>query len=148
MSNGKHKSTRHGKIEKDGNQKEKRMKTTTELITDLNAAQKKSGGALLIVGFPTTTRVLMSDLFQPLQLLETLLQQGGIPVGIVNMMETTEDGHFAYSVFEEHVGNGWAESYMKAFATKMAERKRGEVITESIGIDEFRSTISGSTEAH
>ncbi len=115
------------------------MKTVTELITDLNAAQKRSGGALLIVGFPTTTRILMSDLFQPLQLLETLLQQGGIPVGIVTLTETTDDGHCAYCVFEEHVSNGWAESYMKALVTKMAESQRGDVITESIGIDEFRS---------
>jgi len=126
----------------------KRMKTSIEIITDLNTAQEKSCGALLIVGFPTTTRVLMSDLFQPLQLLETLVQQGGIPVGIVNLMETTDDGHFAYSVFEEHVGNGWAESYMKAFATKMAKSERGEIITESIGIDEFRSKNSGSAEVH
>ena len=90
----------------------------------------------------------MSDLFQPLQLLETLVQQGGIPVGIVNLMETTDEGHFAYSVFEEHVGNGWAESYMKAFATKMAKSERGEIITESIGIDEFRPKNSGSAEVH
>ena len=124
------------------------MKTSIEIITDLNTAQEKSRGALLIVGFPTTTRVLMSDLFQPLQLLETLVQQGGIPVGMVNPMEKTDDGHFAYSVFEEHVGNGWAESYMKAFATKMAESERGEIITESIGIDEFRPKNSGGAEVH
>lgn len=124
------------------------MKTAIELIADLDTAQKKSGGVLLIVGFPTTTRILMSNLFQPLQLLETLLQQGGIPIGMVNLMERTDDGLFAYSVFEEHVGNGWAEAYMKAFVTKMAESNRGDIITESIGIDEFRSKSSGSAEVH
>jgi len=124
------------------------MKTAIELIADLDTAQKKSGGALLIVGFPTTTRILMSNLFQPLQLLETLLQQGGIPIGMVNLMERTDDGLFAYSVFEEHVGNGWAELYMKAFVTKMAESNRGDIITESIGIDEFRSKGSGTAEVH
>ena len=117
------------------------MKTAIQLLKDLNAAQVKWGSAMLVVGFPRTTKIVVSYLPQVLRLLETLLQKGGIPVGMINLMETTHDGRFAYSVFEEQIGNGWAEPFMKAFVTKMVESRRGEVFSDSIGIDEFRSKV-------
>ena|ERR1700756_1744574 len=121
-------------------------KTSTELITDLDAAQKERGEAFLLVGFPTMTRLVPSFIDARLQMLEELLQQGGIPVGILTMQQTANGVHFRCDVLEEHIG--WGESYMASFVKRMAAAAPGEVISGSIGIDEFRSKSSGSAEVH
>ena len=125
------------------------MKTSKELINDLDTGGKKWAEALLVVGFPTMTKVVPSSFPERLQMLETLLQQEGIPVGMVTMQESTDGTlHFFYCVLEERIADGWAEPYMDAFVKAMAESAPGEVFSDSIGIDEFRSKISASTEMH
>ena len=42
----------------------------------------------------------------------------------------------------------WAESYMEAFVKAMAEFAPGEVFSDSIGIDEFRSKSSDGAKVH
>jgi hypothetical protein len=114
------------------------MKTSIELITDLNTAEKKWGDALLIVGFPRMTRVVSSSFPERLQILEDLLQQGGIPVGMLSLRTIAGVEHFFFCVLEERVADEWAEPYMEAFCNKMATAEVGEAFADSIGIDDFR----------
>jgi hypothetical protein len=62
-----------------------RMKSSIELLADLNTAEKTWGCALLTVGFPRMTRAVLSSFPERLQILEGLLQQGGIPVGMIGI---------------------------------------------------------------
>lgn len=116
------------------------METSIELITNLDRAQKEWGYAMLVVGFPEMTRVVPSDFANRLQILETLLQQGGIPAGVVTMFDSADGTeHFFYGVFENDITAGWGDRYMEAFVNRMASPQgEGEVFTESIGIDQFR----------
>ena len=125
------------------------MKTSKKLIRDLDKAGKKWSEALLVVGFPTMTKVVPSSFPERLQMLETLLQQAGIPVGMVTMQESTDGTeHFFYCVLEEYIADGWAEPYMEAFVKAMAESAPGEVFSDSIGIDEFRSKSPNGAKVH
>jgi hypothetical protein len=116
-----------------------KMKTSIELISNLDRHAKKWGGALLIVGFPTTTRVVPDSFPDRLRLLEDLLQQGGIPVGILGMDTIAGKTDFFCCVLEDRIADEWAEPYVEAFANKFLTAGPGEVFSESIGIDEFRA---------
>lgn len=114
-------------------------KTSIDLVSDLDRAGKNWGNALLIVGFPTETRVVPSGFSDGLQRLDSLLQQGGIPVGMVSMKTINGEDHAFCSVLEDRVDDDWAEPYVMAFADKMLTAKPGEIFTHSTGIDEFRT---------
>ena len=122
------------------------MKTSIQLIRDLDAAQKERGEAFLFVGFPTMTRLVPSFVDARLQMLEELLEQGGIPVGILTMQQTANGVHFRCDVIEEHIG--WGGPYMTSFVEKMAAAAPGEVFSDSIGVDEFRSKSSDGAKVH
>ena len=122
---------------------EKGLKTSIELIRDLDAAQKKHRMAFLLVGFPTTTLAIPSTFDTRLHMLEESLQQGGVPVGIWTMQETTAGVEDHFDVLEEHFP--WGACYMEAFVKKLESAEPGEVVKKlksaepiEVGIDEFR----------
>ena len=118
------------------------MKTSTELTTDLNAAEKRWGHTMLVVAHPKGIRAV-STVFperERLQQLERLLRQGGIPIGMVATPEPTDGKrYFKYCVLEEHIADGWAQSYLKGFVEWLAKPLPKPVFLESVGVDEFRS---------
>ena len=114
------------------------MKSSIELIADLNTAAETWGAVLLIVGFPRMTRAVLSSFPERLQILENLLDQGGIPVGMIGIEIINDVEHFSYCVLEERVADEWADPYMQGFIHEMATSDPGDLVSDSIGIENFR----------
>jgi hypothetical protein len=114
------------------------LKSSIELISKLDAGAKMWGEVLLIVGFPRVTRAVLSSFPERLQILENLLQQGGIPVGMLSIRPIDGVLHFFYTVLEERVADEWAQPYMEAFVQRMKDSEPGEMFGDSLGIEEFR----------
>jgi len=114
------------------------MKTAIELISDLDAGAKKRGTVLLVVGFPKQTRVVPSSFSDRLQLLEYLLQQGGIPVGMVSRDTVDGEEHAFYYILEDRVADEWAQPYVEAFVDRLMTAEPGELISEAMGIEDFK----------
>ena len=109
------------------------MKTLIEYITDLKTATRKWGHAILVVALATDTRFVSSMFSTWPRLLKKLVRQGGIPVGMLTTLKSTDGKvHFRYCVLE-----GWAKSYMTAVLEAMAEPYPGEVFWECVDFDEF-----------
>jgi hypothetical protein len=115
------------------------MKTSIELISSLDRHGKAHDSALLIVGFPALTRAVPDRFSDRLQLLEDLLQQGGIPVGILSVDAMQGETSCLCCVLEDRVADEWAEPYMVALAEKLLTAGLWKPLTQSIGIDDFRT---------
>ena len=110
-------------------------RSAIELIEELDAAVTAFGGAvLLIVGFPDKSGAVFSGFPERLQILEELLQESGIPVGIMNPKLINNEHHFKYYVLSECVETSWAKPYMEAFIKAMVEAEPG-IIT--VGMKDF-----------
>jgi hypothetical protein len=119
------------------------MKTPIELISHLDKHAKKGRGALLIVGFPRTTRFVPSHFIHRRKILEELLQQGGIPVGILRA-DPDDDKAVAYCFLEDRIADNWAEPYMNSLGRRLLTAEAEEDFTESIGsigIEAFRTRL-------
>jgi hypothetical protein len=114
------------------------MKSPIELISHLDKHAKNQRGALLIVGFPRTTRFVPSHFIHRREMLEELLQQGGIPVGVLRADPTNDEALFL-CILEDRIADKWAEPYMHALAYEFLTAAPGEAHAESVGIEAFRT---------
>ena len=62
------------------------------------------------------------------------------------MQQTANGVHFRCDVIEEHIGSGGP--VYGIFREKMAAAAPGEVFSDSIGVDEFRSKSSDGAKVH
>lgn len=110
------------------------MKSAIELVWEVDGHRRREEEALLLVGFPKTTRIVSSNSPDGLHLLEELLEQGGIPVGQLNV-EKIDGEEYLHSrrVFDDRLADQWAEPYMSTFVERYIEDA-----VDDIGIDEFR----------
>jgi hypothetical protein len=112
-------------------------KLATKVINALDHAAKSWGHAMLLVGYPTDSKVVLNKFPERVQALERFLLEGGIPVGMFSVLEVDEEDHFFYYVLEERARDKWAAPYMEAFFSKMADLKPGEIL--SFGVNEFKN---------
>jgi hypothetical protein len=113
------------------------MTCAFDFILNLDRCRLQEEEALLIVAFPTKTVLVPGNSEDRLHALEGLLEQGGIPVGHLNL-ETIEGlEHITCCRLFDDVADPWAKRYMKAFIEKLMDEPL-EKFVETIGIDEFR----------
>jgi hypothetical protein len=117
------------------------MKTLIELISHLDDHAEKGRGALLVIGFPRTTRFVPSHFTHRHEMLEELLQEGGTPVAILRA-DPANDKAVAYCVLEDRTADNWTQPYLHALARKFLTAETDEDFAESIGsigIEAFRT---------
>jgi hypothetical protein len=114
------------------------MKTPIELISHLDKHATQWRPALLIIGFPKTTSFVPSDCNNRLKMLEDLLQQGGIPVGVMRA-DLTDDKAVFCCILEDRTADKWVDPYIKAIATEFLNADPDQAIAASIGIEAFQS---------
>jgi hypothetical protein len=117
------------------------MKTLIELISHLDDHAQNGRGALLVVGFPRTTRFVPSHFTHRFEMLEEWLQEGGIPVAILRA-DPDNDKAVACCVLEDRIADNWTRPYLDTLARKLLTAETEEDFAEStvcIGIEAFRT---------
>jgi hypothetical protein len=97
------------------------VRSSIEVIADLDKGAQEWGSALLVVGFPDMSKVVPNGCPERLQILDEMMREGGIPVGMLSMKVIDDEDHYFYCVFDEYAGTNWALLYMVAFVKEMTQ---------------------------
>lgn len=102
------------------------MRTTVDLVKELNDEASKFWVCAICVGFESSTTFVFSNQTDQLERLNDAVNHGGEPVGLIGM--TKEEGvvTLCSKPLQEHAGEGWVESYLtkllQTFATAMDQK--------------------------
>jgi hypothetical protein len=71
--------------------------------------------AAIVVAFENRFEFVGEDHPDPMSRLDSLLKQGGLPIGLAGVMpEARKDGNVLHTqVFQEYSGQAWAHRYME-----------------------------------
>jgi hypothetical protein len=101
------------------------MRTSAEVIRELEAEAPFHTHVALVVGFEHTTLFIFSDMDDKITALNEMIHQGGEPVGFLAYdYETDRQLTVAWRPLEELEGEAWAEQYLERLADASAEGLR------------------------
>lgn len=103
---------------------ERQQRTTSDLISELEAEAALCTSVALAVGFEHTTCFIFSGEDNMLEKLNDMINLGGEPIGLV-MFHSDEECHVtrvACRPLEEYSGEPWAQDYLKGLVHGMASR--------------------------
>jgi len=118
------------------------MKTSTELIQELDSMKERFGHALLVIGFAKKNRVVGMEFPKVrLQRLEECLSKGGVPIAIVSRQQIRGVPTFCSRLFDEVAREVWAELFMITFIDRLYHSDPGVMPTD-LGIGVFQRLLS------
>ena len=118
------------------------MKTSAELVQELDSMTKRYGHALLVVGFAKKNRVVGMEFPKVrLQRLEEFLSKGGVPIAVVGRQRVRGVQRFYSLVFDEVAHEVWAELFMITFIDRLYHSEAGVMPTD-LGISVFQRLLS------
>jgi hypothetical protein len=102
------------------------MRKTSDLVNEMLTEAKTTWLVAIAVGFETETKFVFSSSTHPLEDLNTLVKNGGAPIGLLRFEkeDTTVQGSFR--PFEEYGNEPWVAGYLSG----LLENSEG-IIAES-----------------
>lgn len=89
------------------------MRSSKELVNALRTAPAPWMDAAIVVAFENRFEFVAEDHPDPVNRLNSLQEQGGLPIGIAGIRSYHyADRAFLAQVFEEYQGQAWAHRYM------------------------------------
>ena len=89
------------------------MKSNNELVNALRAAPASWMDAAIVVAFDNRFEFVAEDHPDPVNRLNSLQEQGGLPIGLAGVQWSPYAGRaFVVQVFQEYKGQAWAQRYM------------------------------------
>jgi len=107
------------------------MRSTVDLIQELDAEAQKFWFCSIVVGFETSTIFVAGNQEDRLQMLNEAVEQGGEPIGLIAVIKTIPEKSFAdaqtetltlsLKVFQEYAHEEWAEKYLGKLLERFAQ---------------------------
>jgi hypothetical protein len=88
------------------------MRNTSDLIHEMRAEAKNTFLVAIAVGFPGETKFVFSSGKVPLKDLNTLVQMGGSPIGLLRFEKENAIIQGSYRPFFEYENEPWAGKYL------------------------------------
>jgi hypothetical protein len=88
------------------------MRKTTDLVDEMLKEAQEAWLVVIVVGFPTETKIVSSTSRQPLEELNKLVQSGGSPIGLLKFKKEQETIQGEYRPFEEYENVQWVRQYL------------------------------------
>jgi hypothetical protein len=89
------------------------VRTTNDLIAELQAEARGAVTAALIVGFETTTLLLEAGENDPVGMLEEMIQAGGEPVGIMRVTNGTDGSSVSFRPLAEYSDDEQIQMFLR-----------------------------------
>jgi hypothetical protein len=109
------------------------MRTTSELIAELEDEAKNHWVVMMIVGFKTSTIFVRSGDENRLALLNSSMRAGGIPVGLIAADKTGNELTILTRVYPEH--QEAARDRAEGFLGTLTDRVRESLLSHGVGHD-------------
>jgi hypothetical protein len=88
------------------------MRKTSDLVNEMLAEAKKTFLVAIAVGFTTETKFVFSSAKFPLKDLNTLVQRGGSPIGLLRFEKENSIIQGSYRPFFEYEKEEWVGKYL------------------------------------
>ncbi|MFA4824093.1 MAG: hypothetical protein WC593_02940 [Methanoregula sp.] len=88
------------------------MRNTSDLVNEMLNEAKNTFLAAIAVGFPNETKFVFSSAKLPLKDLNTLVQMGGSPIGLLRFEKENAVIQGMYRPFFEYEKEPWAGKYL------------------------------------
>jgi hypothetical protein len=88
------------------------MRNTSDLVNEMLAEAKNTFLVAIAVGFPSETKFVFSSAKSPLKDLNTLVQRGGSPIGLLRFEKEKAVIQGSYCPFFEYEKAPWAGKYL------------------------------------
>lgn len=109
------------------------MKTNKELIDQLRATPEPWVDAAIVVLFEDRCEFVGKDDPDPMSLLTSLLDQGGLPIAFAGLVSSAGTNALQTQLFSEYVDQGWAQRYMSTLRGIVAHSERAVPANRSHG---------------
>ncbi len=104
------------------------MRTTEDLIKELNDRAEGAWVAGIVVGFEWKTETVWANTDDPLRDLNAFVQSGGEPMAICRVDKTEDTFMYSVRALEEFADQSWGDVYLdelcSCFAKEFAEEAR------------------------
>ena len=88
------------------------MRKTSDLVNEMLEEAKKTFLVAIAVGSPTETKFVFSSAKSPLKDLNTLIQRGGSPIGLLRFEKEKSIVQGSYRPFFEYETEEWVGKYL------------------------------------
>jgi hypothetical protein len=88
------------------------MRNTADLVNEMLKEAKTTFLVAIAVGFPDETKFVFSSAKSPLKDLNTLIQRGGSPVGLLRFEKEKTAIQGSFRPFAEYEKESWAGEYL------------------------------------
>jgi hypothetical protein len=88
------------------------MRKTSDLVNEMLAEAKKTFLVAIAVGFTTETKFVFSSAKSPLKDLNTLVQRGGSPIGLLRFEKENSIIQGSFRPFFEYEKEEWVGKYL------------------------------------
>jgi hypothetical protein len=88
------------------------MRKTSDLVNEMLAEAKKTFLVAIAIGFTTETKFVFSSAKSPLKDLNTLVQHGGSPIGLLRFEKENSIIQGSYRPFFEYEKEEWVGKYL------------------------------------
>lgn len=88
------------------------MRSTLDVIKELDAEAKKFADLLLVVAFENTTQFIKAGDSDRLAKLNDAIGQGGEPIGMIGAVDNGTEVFIYKRVLAEHLNDEWIESFL------------------------------------
>lgn len=103
-----------------------KMRKTADLVQEMKNEAKNAWLVAIAVGFPAETKFVFSSSSHPLEDLNSLVKNGGSPIGLLRFDKENSSVQGSYRPFEEYENESWIKEYL----TGLLENT-GEIIAQS-----------------
>ncbi len=104
-----------------GNAPDDIMRKTPDLVNEMLAEAKKAWLVAIVVGFEQDTRFVFSSIKKPLEELNTLVQRGGSPIGLLRFEKENSQIQGSFRPFEEYENEEWVKKYLAGLLDNIGE---------------------------
>jgi hypothetical protein len=97
------------------------QRNSQDLINELDAAASQFWVVAIAVGFEDHSVFVFNRNAKRLEELNGFLEQGGNPIGLIGVVKDADVISIHTKVFEEFASEEWAENYLAALISQVAE---------------------------
>ncbi len=97
------------------------MRSTRELIRELRREAERLTHVAVAVAFDQETKFVLAAAADPLSELNGLVQAGGVPLGILGVLEGGGEARFYARPLHEHAQAAWVADYLRRLVPSFTE---------------------------
>ncbi len=118
------------------------MRTTKELIEELQVKATGAFFAGIVVGFEKTTEFIWANSANPLDDLNVLVGKGGEPIAVYRLDKSEGTLHCSIEPFEEYARESWVRQYLDSLGSGIMKLVQAQTGGKVVYLERNRTDLN------